>query len=89
MFRLQKYKPQLLDFLSTHPEWIQPFNFHKEILNIIEDSTMDLSVSRPLARVPWAIATDGMYIDYCDEISWNWFLMVLLNRRSEWYLCVD
>ena len=66
MFRLQKYKPQLLDFLTTHPEWIQPSNFHKEILNIIEDSTSDLSVSRPLTRVPWAITTEGMYREKGD-----------------------
>ena len=67
MFCLQKYKPQLLDFLTTHPEWIQPSNFHKEILNIIEDSTSDLSVSRPLTRVPWAIPAEGMHRETCDD----------------------
>lgn len=30
------------------------------MLRTIEESSQDLSVSRPLARVPWAIAVDGV-----------------------------
>lgn len=27
MFRLQKYKPQLLSFLRANPSWVPPFSF--------------------------------------------------------------
>lgn len=68
MFRLQKYKPQLLDFLTAHPDWLKPTNFYKDIVRTIEESTQDLSVSRPLSRVPWAIPTHGRNREY-DLIS--------------------
>lgn len=48
-----------------------PSNFNKEVLNILSDSTSDLSVSRPLSRVPWSIPIDnenGVYV-WIDALS--------------------
>ena len=52
----------LLSLLLTQ---IQPTSFQKDVLNILKDSTSDLSISRPLSRVPWAIPFDqenGVYV---------------------------
>ena len=65
MFRLQKYKPRLLDFLSSQTEWITPQACAREVIRTVSESTQDLSVSRPLSRVPWAIEIDerdGIYV---------------------------
>ena len=32
-----------------------PSNFQRDVTQLIEESSQDLSVSRPLSRVPWAI----------------------------------
>lgn len=65
MFRLQKYKPQLLSFLRANPSWMIPSNFQRDVTQLIEESSQDLSVSRPLSRVPWAIPVgdgNGVYV---------------------------
>ena len=36
-----------------------PSNFQRDVTQLIEESSQDLSVSRPLSRVPWAIPVGG------------------------------
>ena len=44
---------------------IAPSSFQRDAVRMIEESEQDLSVSRPLSRVPWSIPVDdktGVYV---------------------------
>ncbi|MFW6256806.1 MAG: methionine--tRNA ligase, partial [Bacillota bacterium] len=45
-FKMEKYGDQLLSHIKEHPEFIQPESRRNEMINYIEESLEDLSVSR-------------------------------------------
>ena len=45
-FRLKKYQQQLLDFISEHPDFIQPETRKNEVVSFIESGLEDLCISR-------------------------------------------
>lgn len=59
----QTYKFKLASFQDDLKHWlkdgnrIQPAKYHKILSNWIEEGLQDLSISRPISRVPWAIPT--------------------------------
>jgi methionyl-tRNA synthetase len=54
-FRMEKYRPWLVEYLSEHPDLIQPQAYRNEVLEMLKEPIGDLSVSRPKSRVPWGI----------------------------------
>src|SRR5882762_5659887 len=69
-FRLQKHQPWLIDYLKTHPEFIQPRHRRNEVLGFLENNTLeDLCISRPATRLRWGIPLpfDPSYV------VWVWF----------------
>lgn len=54
-FRMEKYRPWLLEHIQSHPEFIQPEAYRNEILEILREPIGDLSISRPVDRVAWGI----------------------------------
>ena len=52
-FRLSAYRPFLLDFLRTHPSFIQPESRYNEILAFVERGIDDVSITR--ASLDWGI----------------------------------
>ena len=51
--RLKKYEKQLLEFIQTHPDFIQPITRRNEVISFIESGLEDLCVSRTSFR--WGI----------------------------------
>lgn len=51
--RLKKYEKQLLEFIQTHPDFIQPITRRNEVVSFIESGLEDLCVSRTSFR--WGI----------------------------------
>ena len=45
-FRLSKYAEPLLDYIATHPHFIQPDQYRNEIVAFLKSGLRDLSVSR-------------------------------------------
>ncbi len=56
-FRLSKYERPLLDWMDSHPEFIQPEARRNEMRAFVEQGLKDLSVSR--ANVSWGIPFPG------------------------------
>ncbi len=56
-FRLSKYQDFLKDYISKHPEFVQPENRRNEILAFINSGLKDFSVSRQ--NVSWGIPVPG------------------------------
>lgn len=45
-FRLKKYEKQLLDFIKSHPDFIQPETRRNEVISFVESGLEDLCISR-------------------------------------------
>ncbi len=56
-FKMSKYAPQLIDYINTHPEFIQPVSRKNEMMNnFLLPGLQDLCVSR--TSVKWGIPLD-------------------------------
>lgn len=56
-FRMSKYAPQLIDYINTHPEFIQPVSRRNEMMNnFLLPGLQDLCVSRTSFK--WGIPVD-------------------------------
>jgi methionyl-tRNA synthetase len=76
-FKLEKYRPWLLEYLESHPDLIEPAAYRREVLEMLREPIGDLSISRPVERLPW-----GIPIPWDDgHVTYVWF-DALLNYVS-------
>ena len=54
MFKLSSLKSDLLHWLKDE-KTVQPVKFHSILKNWIEETSFDVSVSRPSSRIPWGV----------------------------------
>lgn len=77
-FRMEKYRPWLVEYLKEHPELIQPVAYRNEVLEMLKEPIGDLSISRPKDRVPW-----GIPIPWDDQhVTYVWFDALLAYASS-------
>lgn len=50
-FRLEPHRQWLKDYIHTHPDWISPQRYAKEVLGMLDEPLDDLCISRPKDRV--------------------------------------
>ena len=74
-FNLAKYQQPLLEYIETHPAFIQPEARRNEVLRFIQDGLHDVSISRP--NQEWGI---DLPIDPHHKF-WVWF-DALINYLS-------
>ncbi|RDI94529.1 methionine--tRNA ligase [Meiothermus sp. QL-1] len=79
-FRMEKYRPWLLEYLQAHPDLIQPTAYRNEVLEMLKEPIGDLSISRPKARVPWGIPIPWDE----DHVTYVWFDALLAYISSLW-----
>ena len=65
-FRMSNYQEWLIEYIETHPEFIQPAFRANETLGFLKKPLGDLCVSRPKARLSWGIELpfDKDYVCY-------------------------
>ena len=65
-FRMGDYQDWLIDYIKTHPGFIQPDFRANETLGFLENKLEDLCISRPKSRFSWGIELpfDSDYICY-------------------------
>ncbi|KAB0669784.1 methionine--tRNA ligase [Oryzomonas sagensis] len=56
-FRMSKYQDQLLAYIDSHPDFIQPKSKRNEIISFVKEGLRDLSVSR--TTFTWGIPVPG------------------------------
>ena len=79
-FKMEKYRPWLLTHLKENPEFIQPAQWRNELLEMLREPIGDLSISRPLERLPW-----GIPIPWDDgHVVYVWY-DALINYLSQLY----
>lgn len=55
MFALSAFQADIVHWLKGHEHRVRPKKFAKILLDMLNEPLEDVSVSRPTARVPWAI----------------------------------
>ncbi|HPR83379.1 MAG TPA: methionine--tRNA ligase, partial [Pontiellaceae bacterium] len=77
-FRMSKYQEWLIDYIETHPEFIQPDFRANETLGFLKTKKLqDLCISRPKSRLAW-----GIELPFDKEfVTYVWF-DALLNYIS-------
>jgi methionyl-tRNA synthetase len=66
-FKLKDQQQWLIDYIETHPEFIQPDYRRNEVLGFLMNNTLeDLCITRPAARLNWGIRLpfDPEYVTY-------------------------
>ena len=65
-FRMSQYQEWLIDYIKTHPDFIQPAFRANETLGFLKKPLGDLCVSRPKSRLSWGIELpfDKDYVCY-------------------------
>lgn len=77
-FRMSKYQDWLIEYIETHPEFIQPDFRANETLGFLKNKKLqDLCISRPKSRLSWGIE---LPFDK-DFVTYVWF-DALLNYIS-------
>lgn len=68
-FRMSKYQAWLVEYIQTHPEFIQPDFRRNETLGFLRKELTDLCISRPKSRMDWGIE---LPFDK-DFVTYVWF----------------
>lgn len=68
-FRMSKYQDWLVDYINTHPDFIQPDFRRNETLGFLRQPLNDLCISRPKSRLAWGIE---LPFD-ADFVTYVWF----------------
>jgi methionyl-tRNA synthetase len=65
-FRMSRYQEWLIDYLTEHPETVQPEQYRGEVLAFLRAPLEDLCISRPKSRLTWGIPLpfDDNYVTY-------------------------
>jgi len=76
-FKMSRYQEWLVEHISTHPDFIRPERYRKEVLSFLKEPLDDLCISRPKSRLNWGIT---LPFDN-DFVTYVWF-DALLNYVS-------
>jgi len=65
-FRMSKYQDWLIEYIKSHPDYIQPVSRKNEVLGFLRNPLGDLCISRPKSRLSWGIPLpfDNNYVTY-------------------------
>jgi methionyl-tRNA synthetase len=66
-FKLQAHQGWLIEYIESHPDFIQPAHRRNEVLGFLKNNELaDLCISRPSTRLNWGIPLpfDANYVTY-------------------------
>jgi len=84
-FRMSRYQEWLVDYIRTHPRFIQPDFRRNETLGFLRKPLNDLCVSRPKSRLGWGIE---LPFDK-DFVTYVWFDALVNYISAAGYLADD
>jgi methionyl-tRNA synthetase len=69
-FKLKSHQPWLIEYIESHPDFVQPSYRRNEVLGFLKNHTLeDLCITRPAARLNWGIPVP---FD-ADFVTYVWF----------------
>ena len=65
-FKMSRYQDWLVEYIQSHPEFIQPDFRRNETLGFLRKPLQDLCISRPKSRLSWGVELpfDSDYVTY-------------------------
>jgi len=65
-FKMEKYRPWLIEYINANPDFIRPERYKNEVLGMLREPLDDLCISRPKSRLEWGIELpfDKNYVTY-------------------------
>ncbi|MBN2298964.1 MAG: methionine--tRNA ligase [Deltaproteobacteria bacterium] len=65
-FKMEKYRPWLIEHIQSNPGFIRPERYKNEVLGMLREPLDDLCISRPKKRLSWGIELpfDKEYVCY-------------------------
>ena len=84
-FKLSKYQDRILEYIETHPDFIQPVSRRNEMINFIKQGLEDLCITR--TTFDWGIPVPvAGWIDNPNKKLYVWFDAVIgyLSASIEW-----
>ena len=65
-FKMSQFQQPLIDYIESHPDFIQPAHRRQETLGFLQKPLGDLCISRPKSRLSWGIDLpfDEQYVTY-------------------------
>ncbi|HHO75071.1 MAG TPA: methionine--tRNA ligase [Deltaproteobacteria bacterium] len=65
-FKMEKYRPWLIEHIQSNPGFIRPERYKNEVLGMLREPLDDLCISRPKQRLSWGIELpfDKEYVCY-------------------------
>ncbi len=81
-FRMRAYQDWLIDYIKTHPSFIQPDFRRNEVLGFLRQPLGDLCISRPASRLSWGIP---LPFDR-DYVTYVWFDALINYATAAGYL---
>lgn len=84
-FRMSRYQDWLVDYIQSHPEFIQPDFRRNETLGFLRKPLQDLCISRPKSRLSWGIELpfDSAYVTYVWFDALVNYISAVGYRRDE------
>ena len=84
-FKMSQYQDWLVDYIQTHPEFIQPDFRRNETLGFLRKPLQDLCISRPKSRLAWGIELpfDKDYVTYVWFDALVNYISAVGYRRDE------
>ncbi len=84
-FRMSAHQQWLIEYIGTHPTFIQPENRRNEVLGFLRQPLGDLCISRPASRLSW-----GIPLPFApDYVTYVWFDALINYITAAGYLCDD
>ncbi len=84
-FRMSQYRDWLIEYIESHPEFIQPAHRRQETLGFLRSPLNDLCISRPKSRMSWGIE---LPFDR-DYVTYVWFDALVNYISAVGYLADD
>lgn len=87
-FRMGKYQERLREHIESHPDFIRPEGYRKEVLGMLREPIGDLCISRPKSRLTWGIEIpfDPRYVTYVWFDALINYVSALKERGDEFFL---
>ncbi len=84
-FKMSKYQDWLVEYIESHPEFIQPDFRRNETLGFLRKPLQDLCISRPKSRLSWGIELpfDQDYVTYVWFDALVNYVSAVGYRRNE------
>jgi len=84
-FKMSKYQDWLVEYIESHPEFIQPDFRRNETLGFLRKPLQDLCISRPKSRLSWGIELpfDKDYVTYVWFDALVNYVSAVGYRRNE------